>query len=370
MATVSYVPILKGKANSLAAFAKLPPQVRAGLRPLFDQPFPTGDAGAAEETHAFLTGLARKIPLGQSCLVDFYGLADDALTASGDPLIAHGIQLLRQTRLNATPTLSVERGALVFQAARPAVHILGNGCCLRVDGESLDAGGDAAAETVRERVDLLKLPAGQCDLLIDLRTVKRLEFDPLEGIVDFVAATERAGPFRSLILAGSSALLDVGAVPQDGTLDVPRSEVAIWDRVVFELAGTSIPIFADYGIANPEFAVAGGRLHTNAKIRYTHGGVTTYFRGHGLFRPVTDFAQYRELAQRAMTKPYYDGAAYSFGDDYIARVATAPGPRGFGNLGSWVLADANRHMTVVAKQMANRAARVVAGEELLELSGT
>jgi len=95
--------------------------------------------------------------------------------------------------------------------------------------------------------------------------------------------------------------------------------------------------------------------------------MTTYYRGHGLLRPVSDFAQYRTLATRVTRSAAYAGPAFSFGDEYLARKAA--GEPGTGSPGTWVQSDINHHLTYVARQIPTLATRVLRtqSEEALEM---
>lgn len=171
--------------------------------------------------------------------------------------------------------------------------------------------------------------------------------------------------FRSIIIVGSSALRTVGSVPRDGDMLILRKELLWWDRLVFELNGITVPVFGDYTVIHPDFTAIGRSPNANAKIRYTHGRYTTYFRGHGLFRPTSDFLQYHALASKVTLSPSYAGPMFSAGDAYIDRIATGDGT---GNLGTWVKADVNRHLTFVSRQLSNRAQMVLSASTVEELN--
>lgn len=365
---IRYVPVLKGKANDLKAFARLPASRRAMMKPLFDEPFFGSGTNAVDHAEAFVERLIGIVPIDQPCFIDFYPLADDVVDASGQLAIVGGFEMFARYGRLVTPTLGVGRDISVFASARTVVRRIGHGACLRIDVEALDGQADTIAYETAARLAALGIPRAQCDVLLDLRTVSRLRFSPVDEILDFLAVLRQGDPFRSVVLAGSSALLDVGVVPKDGRLHVARSELDLWDRITFELEGSLVPVFGDYSVVNPELFADSARPNSNAKIRYTNGRRTTYFRGHGLHRPSTDFAQYRSLARQVMAQPYYDGPAFSAGDAYIAQVADAPGPRGFGNLGPWVLADTNRHLAFVGRQMETRADRILAASSMEEVS--
>lgn len=368
MTEFRYVPVVKGKTNDVKAFSRLPVSLRASTKALFDQPFFGRDENLDEHLVEFVDRIVSWVPRDQPCFIDFYPFQDDSLAASGQLAIVEGFELLERGGHCVTPTLGVARDTTVFKAVRRIVNKLGQGLCLRIDVEALDGQTDQVAADVSDRLRLLGIPRAQCDLLLDLRSVGRLQFSVAEVILDFLAVVRYDDAFRSIILAGSSALTNVTDVPMDGLLHVERSELALWDRIVFELAGSVVPVFGDYGVVNPEFFADGPRPHANAKIRYTNGVRTSYFRGHGLYRPVTDFKQYRTLAMRVMAQPYYDGPAFSVGDAYIANVAAAPGPKGYGNLSTWVLADMNHHLTVVARQMETRASRILAAGSVEQMT--
>lgn len=135
----------------------------------------------------------------------------------------------------------------------------------------------------------------------------------------------------------------------------------IWARLAADLAMGTELLYSDYGIVHPDFAAddmpVGGTA--NCKIRYTTDNDILIFRGH---KRAGDSGQPFELARKVRVHSAYCGPDYSFGDDYIDRVADPDDATGPGNLGNWVLADMNHHLTFAARQIDQLLANIESAE--------
>ena len=94
---IHYVPILKGKRGELTALARLLPDVRSRMKPLFELPFGKRDQSIDLRLHTFVTSLGKRLPVGQPAFVDFYPLSDDAATTNGLNAIVTGFALIAAT---------------------------------------------------------------------------------------------------------------------------------------------------------------------------------------------------------------------------------------------------------------------------------
>jgi hypothetical protein len=203
--------------------------------------------------------------------------------------------------------------------------------------------------------------------MLDLRDLKKHDLDELQDIVrDFFKINPRIRGYRSIILAGSSALKTVSEVQQDGIGHVVRRELTLWSRVQREVSRDLPLVFGDYGVIHPDFSDQGPNKYMNAKIRYTDRGRIVYFRGHGLKHPVKDYVQYHGLAAQVRDSAAYRGREFSYGDWYIDAVADFNSTSG--HPGTWVLADMNHHLEYTTMQMSRLVSKVlqVADEAELE----
>lgn len=369
MAQQLYSPIIKGKLNDLKALGRLSGAARAQVKPLIEaMPLPKDD-DIDKHLYKLAHYLVKHVPLGEIYL-DFYGLLPGQRVADNTDATIAGFRLVKALGRIVTPVYGFGRDDFLWQSLIPIVKSNARGFCFRVDVDDLD---DLAEDTwgqILERGAELGLKPSQIDLMVDLRDVTKFEFDELQGIVnDFFAINPDIRGYRSVILAGSSALKTVAKIPKDGVDHVARRELTLWSRVQREVVPDLSLIFGDYGVIHPEFSDQGPNKNVNAKIRYTDRGRIIYFRGHGLLRPVKDFGQYHALAARVRDSSVYQGRQFSYGDSYIDAVADFNATSG--NLGTWVLADMNHHLEYTTLQMTKLVPKVlqVADEaELQEMS--
>lgn len=349
MATQTYSPIIKGKLNDLKALGRLSPRSRSIAKPMVEaMPLKKGedvDSHIAKLAHY----LVKHAPLGDLFL-DFYGLVPGLKASDGTDAIVFGYKLVKGLGRTVTPVYGFSRDDSLWSALRETVKSNGQGFCFRIDIDDLDDQAEDTWTQILERSAFFGIKPQQTDLVIDLRDIGAVPIDKLQGVVlDFLGMNQRAPAYRSIVLAGSTALKTVTTIPKDGVGEVARKELVLWSRLQRDLSQNIELVFGDYGVIHPDFSDQGPNKHMNAKIRYTYRGRIAYFRGHGLRYPVKDYSQYHQLASQVRDSQYYRGRAFSYGDWYIDTVAdfnTTPG-----HPGTWVHADMNHHLEYTARQM-------------------
>jgi hypothetical protein len=170
-----------------------------------------------------------------------------------------------------------------------------------------------------------------------------------ESIISFLFHNPNVAEYRSIVIAGSSALKTVGSIEKERTGEVIRQELHLWSTLWRDMPDSVKPTFGDYGVIHPDFSDQAASPNVNAKIRYTAGDKIIYFRGHALHKPVKDYDQYHVLAGRVSADPRYGDRSQSFGDTYIdncAKRLIKPG-----SLATWVIADMNHHVCYTARQL-------------------
>lgn len=362
MTSVLYSPIVKGKLNDLKALGRASSETRPMIKPMVEtMPLPKG---ADIEKHIWRVAnyIVKHVPLGELYL-DFYGLTPGLKMPDGSDALLTGFRLVKALGRTVTPTYGFGRDDSLWPALRDVVVTQGQGFCFRVDIDDLDDQAEDTWAQILERTADFGLKSDNIDLMIDLRDVGEEDIGNLKEVVlDFLELVPSGSPYRSVIVAGSSALKTVGDMPKDGIGQINRNELHLWSRLRRDL-DTNIDLrFADYGVVHPDFSDQGPNKYMNAKIRYTNGGRITYFRGHGLRHPVKDYHQYHHIAAQVRDSSHYCGRSFSYGDWYIDMVAD--GNLSHGSPGTWVLADMNHHLEYTARHMPRLIERIAeAGDE-------
>lgn len=343
-----YVPIIKGKANDLKALSNLTVKAKTLIKPLVEILPVKPQVSVDEHIETFAHNIVKYAQF-EELFVDFYGLLPGVKTEAGLDATIAGFRMLRKLGRCVTPTYGLDRDDAVWSLLSNEIKEAGKGFCFRIDIDDLDYRAEETWQEVIERSADLELAPQEIDIMIDLRDVGQLSVSDLKDLViDFLASNSQSSQYRSIIIAGSSALKTISSVPKDGVLDVTRIELRLWLELQADIGNSIELTFGDYGVVHPDFSDVGPNKNANAKIRYTFGGKIIIFRGHKLYDP-SDFGQYHVLAEKVRNSDKYQGRSYSFGDAFVDDCADYN--KGPGNLGNWVLADMNHHVEYTAKQL-------------------
>lgn len=344
-----YTPVVRAKNNDLKAIELLGDRAKSSIRPLIEAPLSMTDGQLRTNVMEAAQLLGKRLegvpyyfdPLGIENF-ERHVIAFDALASSGS---------------HFTPTIGLGRGPIDYASLG---HLIGSHSLdLAVRVEQLDL-EDASEDTWAKLIAMsaaVSVQPSKVNLLIDFGQLGSNQLEHLiDSVLDFLAIQPEKFRDSPIVVLGSSALSTVSPVPVDGSLEIRRRELDLWANLRFELEEVHDIGFGDYGIIDPSFIFPSGPApNSNAKIRYTRGLTTTYFRGHGLYNP-NRFPQYHDLARRVFESDKYIGADFSHGDKIIANCAERRcGP---GNLGTWVMADTNHHIEFTAEQVGRVAERV------------
>jgi len=371
--TQLYSPIIKGKLNDLKAVDRLSEGTRSKIKPLIEvMPLPEKNTGLENHLKKFVNYIVKYAQV-EEIFVDFYRISPQKTSNGIDATLA-GFHLLKTHGVDVTPTYGFDRDEDLerdndrWNSLRTVVKDFGNGFCFRIDIDDLDDQADATMSQIIERSSQLGLKPKDVDLLIDLRDLSDRDMDELKELVlDFLQLIPPSLAYRSIILAGSSALKTVTKIIPDGVGDIIRKELRLWINIQRDLPESLSLVYGDYGIIHPDFSGGVPSKYINAKIRYTNQGRITYYRGHGLLHPINDYAQYSELANKVRNSPCYMGRNFSAGDQYVDDVADADLNESHGSPATWVLADMNHHLEYTTMQMVDLVNKVRIEETVPEL---
>lgn len=189
------------------------------------------------------------------------------------------------------------------------------------------------------------------DLIIDLRAPN---FEPYmafaRALVTAMVQINNLSKFRNLVLM-STAIPQSFAVLSKGTDEVPRHDWIFYRELLKTLpSGMRCPTYGDYTIVHPEFTIGDMRTTKPAgKIIYTTPDSWMTRKG-GEFRG--NAVQMHKHCDRIVNEPVFQfqGARFSYGDDYIAKCAVRQERPS--NLTRWKNVAINHHITLVATDLA------------------
>jgi hypothetical protein len=239
-----------------------------------------------------------------------------------------------------TPVVHTSSPSPVIDAAVAWAHDLGSGVCIRIDGVTRI---NEKAETVRDIVNAAELAAPEIDLILDAQDLPRaVQYDVLPD-----AFPVSRGARNWVILAGSFPASITEMKPDDYEHIRERGEWINWRDEASQSMSGRFPIYGDYATQAPVYTPS-PPFPGSPSVRYTTADNYIVLRGRR--GTVTDFGQYIGHALYLREQPYFREVAGTPGDLYVERIALRT--QGTGNATTWRIASLERHLHVVATQIA------------------
>lgn len=207
--------------------------------------------------------------------------------------------------------------------------------------------GTTVTKFLADQLASMNCEVASADLLVDLEYI-----DPdVELHPDDIAAMLRqmldVGPWRSIVLLGTSMPKMLSCIAEGSVGSLPRREWELWTGLQ-SCDLPRMPAFGDYAIQYPHPPMDGGGPGMRANIRYTANGDTLVARGQGSVIQEGK-EQYRLLCQQLVARAEFAGSDYTWGDGVIedcARGTVAPGAQNV-----WRGAGTSHHLRLVTEQL-------------------
>jgi len=191
--------------------------------------------------------------------------------------------------------------------------------------------------------------ANDADLIVDLEYIDPDdELDP-DGMAAALAQMLAVGPWRSVVILGTSIPTMMSCVLEGSVGSLTRKEWELWSQLQ-QCELDRMPTFGDYAIQNPHPPHDGGGPGMRANIRYTSNGETLVARGRGPFYEEGN-EQYRGLCEQLVARTEFAGPDFSWGDGVID--ACAAGAVEPGGQRVWRGAGTSHHLRAVSEQLAS-----------------
>lgn len=343
---IEYQPIVKMKPNDLMSVTRLYPRTAARVRPLVEVLRPAPRESVEAHLASALKSFLRFYPLNRAA-VDLSLLPPDAKI---DGMLASkfGYEALaaRGRRITPVETLHCDEAAWLELASTIKRH--GCGLLVRLEVDDLEQPSETIAHLL-SRLRMIAMDLKDCDIAVDLGSFESKPTEDLgPRLLDMVSHLV-THPFRSLALGGSSIPQFVSDVPEQESAAIRRKELDLWLRVCSQLRWARHIGFLDHGIVFPGHIDGVKNPNINGKLRYTSGAETLIFRGCSRARtPLSE--QYPQIVRRVVDSKHYLGPEFSYGDKFLYQCAYAG--RYCADMGKWVCADNNHHLTYVQRQIA------------------
>ncbi|RCK25860.1 beta family protein [Thalassospira lucentensis] len=330
---VKYVPFLKLKQGEIFAVKELRDDIRTQITPFFD--FARREN---QQDGDFLASLGRDMTSVERNLSDVRELYLDNFDVVDREI--GGIDsyqlILAECPLEKTiPVVGIDRSLAHNNAvvtARTDFGLTSDTVALRVlpdDFQDFYAVEDELSELLNNILAYFD----RIDLVFDCRVCRELNAVVVGARIN--EFWERFGehyPIRKVIVTGSSIPASIAEiVPVNSMSNVVRNELAI-HQGVDQSAGFGELFIGDYSVVSPNYSDVDIEpeilLNIMApKMLYTYDGHHYCIRGGALRTHPREYSQYNDFSEIIVNQPFYRGAAYSFGDQFIADKANGLGAR-------------------------------------------
>jgi hypothetical protein len=354
-ATTHYVPILKSKDGEFRSLAEIPDAISSALTPLIEivppgvKDWKTGQRHTVDDhLDRVHRRLVKSWTSGRRLLVDF--LVDPAEPTRRDTTAAAKVLAeLRMDAINATPVTRLDSSLVYQDEVRKAIRADDLGVCVRLSESDFNV--RTLPRRLADLISFFDIAPEEVDVLLDLGHIRDAQVAPMVLAAQSAIATlPHVERLRTLALASSSFPSDLGCCKPQAVTRLDRSDWTLWNDLRTQPGIVRVPSYADYAIAHPDLVdFDPRRMRMSASIRYTTEAEFLVAKGRAI--DAVGWEQTRVLAGWITADADFKGAAFSAGDDYIARRAV--GAVTSGHAPTWRRVGTTHHLTLAVTQLAS-----------------
>lgn len=349
-----YVPILRKRQAEIVAVTNLLNEDFRRITPFFEMcehilPAKTIKKVQASDPYLYLWDVVRE--LGEACgnrayFIDF-GYVEDVFSGSREHPVEIFFKLVGYHAyhdLKPIPVTGLRRSDAHQEAIKRVLSSTKGGVCFRISQKEI-----RDMSFVPELLLLIRnlaIVPENVHLLIDLQEVD----DTSSSISEICERIPMLGQWNSFVVSGGAFPRFLSDLTKNDEHVLPRLD---WNHWLKGFKGRNnlerLPTFSDYTVQYPKKPKPLDFVpNVSASIRYTDLDQWIIMRGESLGKGAK-YNQYWGLANALMFRDEFSGHDFSFADQYIARIGTQT--KDTGNIGSWLTAALNRHLTLVARQL-------------------
>ncbi len=352
---IDYVPFLKLKSNEIMALKELDNDLLSEITPFFD--YAKRPDITEENFISTADKMARSLKKNAGNLGAFYldnYDIDSDFEVLGSCNYAYLLSLF--VGLPVIPVVSIDRSEqhimAVYEAKESGI-ISTDVVAFRVTPEDFQE-YDLISEDIVDELDGVFNLFSNIDLVLDSRVCLTHNVDDMSGkICSFIQKFIHDYNVRKIIITGSTIPASIsGIIGVESDTEIIRVEVEIFQRVISEIGKEFSLTFGDYGTVSPNYSdidipATSMRRVTAPKIIYSYDNHHYIIRGGALHTHPLAERQYEGMCSTVLSKSYYRGEDYSFGDRYLDEKS-----RGEGNNATpstMVKPLVNSHITYMCK---------------------
>jgi len=320
-----YIPFLKLKSNEIMALKVLEPSLKQIVTPFFDFPKKvemTEDV-FKRSAQALVKSLNKNIPDIHLFYLDNFDV-NSSLIVDGEANYQYLINLLQERFF--IPVLSIDRCENHVSAIQKSKEsgilkseIVGLRLCID-DFESFDIIDDEIKDLLSEALTVFE----SIDLIFDCRVCSHQNSEDIGLFIeDFIRKFSEKYNLRKAVVTGSSIPASISDLLKSGEHGVfDRNELLIFQSVYQRFRDEVELYLGDYTVVSPNYSDVD--LPANVlpnvmtpRIIYSFDGHHYVLRGGALKGHPRGRKQYNDFSLEIIKGPYYRGADYSFGDNYL-----------------------------------------------------
>jgi hypothetical protein len=336
---MKYFPILLSKAGEFKALQQLTATVKSDIAPIIEV-----IPNSIERVQTKLT--ADWSFAGNKVFLDFssYGNIGTSNIADIQQLFSN----LTTAGVNVVPVIQQNSSATYILFVNNLIAQHNSSVCIRVS----NSGGGFINFYPQVTSLMGQVGASQqsTNLIIDLGYAEGHNFNNLSGLaIMILSSIPTLNQWENIIVASGSFPVDLSNLSANNVHRLQRFEWDIWNTINSNPIFSGIVKYGDYGNKNP---VYGGEAPYpgSISIKYTAIDEFVIYRGVLSGDHPDGNGQYITFAARLIRTSEYSGAAFSWGDSEIHRIAheiiTNP-RRKPGSPTTWVEITQNHHLTLL-----------------------
>lgn len=341
-----YTPVLKSKDGEFQALRELGASAKTRISPLVELAPPSRTQTLERACDRLTSKLKAGWGTADRIFVDTIRIDSAARTAAGEEAAGHLFKKAASAGVQAIPVTGLRRSPAHATAVKQHAADHGVGAALRI------AGADARSATLPAQVagilSQIGLQPDSVDLILDLESVDP-GVAPIvgQGLVPIISALPHLADWRSFTVVSSAFPGNLGG--RTGITTAPRGERDLWLTLLAQNPVRK-PTYGDYAIETPGFFDFLPYMEPFAAIRYAATSEWLIVRGTSVRKP-PKYDQFRHLSATVVAHRSFKGAAFSWGDGFIAACANGTGT--LGSLTTWRAVGTNHHLELVASELPN-----------------
>ena len=352
--STSYFPILKWRHKELAALSYLDEAEADYIVPVFELPPEQWNFDIGRPSEDLRTKYARfGITLSAAwrnrlCAIDSPYLSEPS-SANRGHILDLVFEQARTWGCVAYPVFRLQYGEAYLHAVKRAHLQDGHGACLRLRVEDMD---ETVFVRVHQTLRAVAVQPSACDLLIDFGAdAPPSASNYVLSVTDLLGSVPFLEQWRNVIVARTSM---PAALPHD--LYWPRGDVSRheWSGYLSATTSTSRSdiSYSDYGVAHPSSEMVDPRLiGRDLSLVYAYDDHWDVYAPRGGSANEMERIAQNWCRDNAADQRTVNTRSSCWADTELQRLATGVGAEHAHTL--WPQLSTNRHLSVVARQLAN-----------------